>query len=149
MGTDVSLGRSLGTLGVASGELDDRHGRRGSLARAERERERGGAKWVEGASAGAGDAQKEAGVCGRASWPGILVCVRECARPGPRRGMGKAELTGGSHNTARGIGRTGETVQRADEAGPRGREGESTRARATNTDRAAPPGRGKGGEGTG
>jgi hypothetical protein len=50
--------------------------------------------------------------------------VRECARAGPRQGAGKAELTGGSHGAARGNGRAGETVQRADEVSPRGREGE-------------------------
>jgi hypothetical protein len=49
---------------------------------------------------------------------------RACARAGPRRGVGKVELTGGSHGAARGNGCAGEMVQRADEAGPRGREGE-------------------------
>jgi hypothetical protein len=50
--------------------------------------------------------------------------VREGARAGPRWDAGKAELTGGSHGAARGNGRAWETVQRADEAGPRGKEGE-------------------------
>jgi hypothetical protein len=49
---------------------------------------------------------------------------RACASAGPRQDAEKAELIGGSHGTVRGNGRTGETVQRADKAGPRGREGE-------------------------
>jgi hypothetical protein len=68
--------------------------------------------------------KKRAGVRGQATWPGISACVRECARAGPRRDARKAELTGGFHSTARGNGHAGETVQHADEAGPRGREGE-------------------------
>jgi hypothetical protein len=43
------------------------------------------------------------------------VCVRECARSGPRRGAGKAELIGRSHGAARESGRVGVTVQRTDE----------------------------------
>jgi hypothetical protein len=46
----------------------------------------------------------------QAMWPGISACVRECVRAGPRRDVGKAELTGGSHGAARGNGRAGETV---------------------------------------
>jgi hypothetical protein len=49
---------------------------------------------------------------------------RACARAGPRRDVGKVELTGGSHGAAIGNGRAGETVQRANKAGPRGRERE-------------------------
>jgi hypothetical protein len=49
---------------------------------------------------------------------------RVCACAGPRRGAGKADLTGGSHGAARGNWNAGQTVQRADEVGPRGREGE-------------------------
>jgi hypothetical protein len=45
------------------------------------------------------------------------------ARAGPQWFMGKAELTGRSHGAARGSGRTGGTVHRADRTGPRGREG--------------------------
>jgi hypothetical protein len=52
-------------------------------------------KWDEGASAGAGGAQKGAGVRGRATWPGISACVHKCACAGPRRDAGKAELIGG------------------------------------------------------
>jgi hypothetical protein len=38
--------------------------------------------------------------CGRATWPRIpATCANEHA--GPRRGAGKAELTGGSHGAAR------------------------------------------------
>jgi hypothetical protein len=99
--------------------------RRGRAARAERERERDCVKWDGGVSVGAGGAQKGAGARGRASWLGISACVHECARVGPRRGAGKAELTGRSHGAAREreSGRTGVTARRADEAGPRGREG--------------------------
>jgi hypothetical protein len=50
--------------------------------------------------------KKELGVRGRATWPGISVCVRA----GPWRVAGKAELTRGSHDAARGNGRAGETV---------------------------------------
>jgi hypothetical protein len=39
----------------------------------------------------------------------------------------------------------GETVQRADRTGPRGREGKGARARAIGADRTAPLGRGRGG----
>ena len=118
----------MGSLGVASGELGDQHGERGSPARwrsegRAQERERDCVKWDEGVSAGAGGAQKGAGVRGRATWPGISARVRECACAGPRRVVGKAELTKGFHDAARGNGRAGETVQCADEAGPRGREG--------------------------
>jgi hypothetical protein len=97
--------------------------RRGRAAREKRARERDCTNWDEGASAGAGGAQKGAGVRGRVTWPGISTCVRECARAGSRRVAGKAELTKGSHGAARGNGCARETVQRAEEAGPRGREG--------------------------
>jgi hypothetical protein len=50
--------------------------------------------------------------------------VHKCARAGPRRDAGKAELIGGSHGAVMGNRRAGQTVQRADEVGPRGREGE-------------------------
>jgi hypothetical protein len=75
--------------------------RRGRATWAEHERERGCAKWDEGTSAGAGSAQKGVGLRGRATWPGISACVRECERASPRRGKGKAELTGRSHGAAR------------------------------------------------
>jgi hypothetical protein len=75
-------------------------------------------KWNGGVSAGAGVTQKGARVRGRVMWPGILACVRECVRVGPRRGMGKAELTGRSHGAARGSGHTKGTARCADEAGP-------------------------------
>jgi hypothetical protein len=71
------------------------------------------------------------GQCSKRSWgawAGVVagdLGVRARVRAsGPRRGTGKVELTGGSHSAARGNERSGETVQRADEAGPRGREGE-------------------------
>jgi hypothetical protein len=109
---------------VAFGELDDRHGGRGSPARAERERERDGAKWDEGASAGAGGAQKGAGVHGRASWPGISSCVHECVHAGPRWGARKEELTGGPTTQREETGARGkrfsELTRRAREARVRG-----------------------------
>jgi hypothetical protein len=46
------------------------------------------------------------------------------AHAGPRQDAGKAELTGGSHGAAKENRRARETVRRADEVGPRGREGE-------------------------
>jgi hypothetical protein len=66
-----------------------------------------------------GGAQKGAGVRGQETWPGFSVC----ARTGPRQFAGKAELTGRSHGAERGSGHAGETTHRADEAGPRGRDG--------------------------
>jgi hypothetical protein len=63
--------------------------RRGRAAWAERERGRGYEKWDGKASAGAGGAKKGAGVRGRATWPRILACVRECARAGSRRARGR------------------------------------------------------------
>jgi hypothetical protein len=94
-------------------------------------------KWNGGASAGAGGAQKGAGVRGRATWLGISTCVRECVRVGPRRGTGKAELIGRSHGAARGSGHMGGTAQCADEAGPRGRD---RKERASEGNRCRQPG---------
>jgi hypothetical protein len=54
-------------------------------------------KWGRGASAGAGGAQKGAGVRGQATWPRMSTCV--CA--GPRRFVGKVELTERSHDAVR------------------------------------------------
>jgi hypothetical protein len=51
-------------------------------------------KRCRGASAGAGGAQKGAGVRGQATWPGISACVHT----GPRW---LAELRGRFHGTAR------------------------------------------------
>jgi hypothetical protein len=78
------------TIGTAGAGL-----RRGRAAWAERERGQGCAKWDREASAGAGDAQKGAGVRGWATWPGISACVRECARAGPRRAWGRRSRQGG------------------------------------------------------
>jgi hypothetical protein len=74
--------------------------RRGRVAWAEHERERGYAKWDEGVSAGVSGAQKELG-----AWAGDVA-----EDPGERERVrtrwstadtGKAELTGGSHGAAR------------------------------------------------
>jgi hypothetical protein len=94
--------------------------RRRRAARAERESGRACAKWDGGASAGAGGAQKGAGCVGRRRGRGSR---RACVHASPWRVVGKAELTGRSHGTARGSGCAGETARRGDEAGPRGREG--------------------------
>jgi hypothetical protein len=67
------------TTGTASAGL-----RRGPTPWTERERGQGCAKWDGGARAGAGGAHNGARVRGRATWPGISVCVRECARASPR-----------------------------------------------------------------
>jgi hypothetical protein len=71
----------------------------------------------------------ECGRCSKRSWGawagdvagdlGVHARVHACC---PRRGTGKAELTGRSHGAARGSGRTEGTTQCADEAGPRGRD---------------------------
>jgi hypothetical protein len=73
--------------------------------------------------------------------------VRECTRAGPWWDVGKAELTGGSHGTARGNGCAGKTVQRADKGAREAERERSTRVRATGADRVAPLARGRGGEG--
>jgi hypothetical protein len=86
-------------------------------------------------------------VRGRATWAGISACMRECTRAGPQRDVGKAKLTGGSHDTARGNGRAGETVQRADEAGPRGREGEERAGKGNRRQQSGPTGQRERGEG--
>jgi hypothetical protein len=123
--------------------------RQGRAARTERERERGCAKWDRGVRAGAGDAQKGARARGRASWPGISAFVRECACAGPRRGMGKAELTGGPTAQRE---ETGARGKRFSEMTRRAREAERERrvwARAIGADSTAPLGRGREGEGAG
>jgi hypothetical protein len=63
--------------------------------------------------------KKGARVRGQATWLGFSACVRS----GPRRFAGKAELTERSHVVERGSGCAGETTHRADETGPRGRDG--------------------------
>jgi hypothetical protein len=94
MGTGVSpRGGARGGLarllaGWTTGTTGAVH-RRGRAAWAERERGRGCAKWDGGASAGAGGAQKGAGVRGQATWSGISACARECTRAGPRRARGR------------------------------------------------------------
>jgi hypothetical protein len=67
---------------------------RGRAARAERERERVCAKWDGEASAGAGGAQKGAGVRGRATWPGISACVCACCWSTAGRREGGADRGG-------------------------------------------------------
>jgi hypothetical protein len=94
---------------------------RGRAAWAERERERACAKWNGGASAGAGGAKKGAGCVGGRLGRGSRR-VRECVRVGPRRGVGKEEVIGRSHDTARGSRRAKGMARCADEAGPRGRD---------------------------
>jgi hypothetical protein len=69
----------------------------------------------QGERAGVGDAQKGAGVCGQATWPGFSACVRA----GPRRFAEMTELTWRSHGAERGGGRVGGNSHYADKAGPR------------------------------
>jgi hypothetical protein len=76
-------------------------------------------------------------VPGRATWPGTSVCARKCACVGPRRGAGKAELTGRSHCAARGRGCTEGMARCADKAGPRGRD---RKGRASEGNRCRQPG---------
>jgi hypothetical protein len=64
-------------------------------------------------------------VRGQATWPRILACMRA----GPRWFAGKAELTRQPHGAARGRRRAGEMAHRADETGPRGRDGKEARGR--------------------
>jgi hypothetical protein len=70
-----------------------------------------------------GDAHKGVGVRGQSTWPEFSACVRA----GPRRFVGKAELTGRPHGAARENKRGEGTARCADGLGPRGRE--RTRAR--------------------
>jgi hypothetical protein len=107
---------------VASGELDDPHGGRGSPTRSSsvgraRERERGYAKWDVEVSPGAGGAQKKLG-----PWAGEVAedpgeCVRVHARWSTVGG-------GPTAQRERERGRTRVTARRTDKAGPRGRGGE-------------------------
>jgi hypothetical protein len=90
--------------------------RRGRAARAERARERTCVKWDGGASAGAGGAQKGAGVHGRATWPGISACMHACCWSTTGRGEGGADRAVPRCSEWE-SGCTGETTRRADEAG--------------------------------
>ena len=145
------MGRSLGSLGAMFGGLGDRHEGRGSPARPSGEgiaRERARlCKMGRGSECGCGWCSKRSWGRGRATWPGIPASVRDCARAGPRRVAGKAELTGGSHGAAR---ENGHATKRFSELTRRAREAErqkGARARATGADRGAPQGRGRGGGG--
>jgi hypothetical protein len=73
-----------------------------------------------GSECGCGRCSKGSWGRGRAMWPGIPANVRECAHASPQRVVGKAELTGGSHDTVRENGRAtkwfGELTRRAREA---------------------------------
>jgi hypothetical protein len=89
-------------------------------------------KRCRGESAGAGGAQKGAGVRGQATWSGISACVHA----GPRRLAGKAELTGWSHGAVRESGCAGKwlsaLMRRAHEAKTeRGRAGKGDWRRHT------------------
>jgi hypothetical protein len=148
---------------VASGELEDRPGGRGSPAKLSGVgTTREGARLCEmgwEVSVGAGGAQKGAGH-GRATWPRIPTTCAS-ARAGPRRGAGKAKLTWEAHGAAREgasargndslSGRVGPQSRegrggagkgnRHRQPGPTGqREGESERAgKETAADRWCPP----------
>jgi hypothetical protein len=119
---------------------------RGGATWAKRERERDCAKWDEGVSVGAGGAQKGAGVHGWATWPGISVCVRECWCTA---GRGEGGADRGSHSAARGNGHAGKRFSALTRWAREAERERSARARETGADRAAPLGRGRGGEGAG
>jgi hypothetical protein len=131
MGTGVSpRGRARGSLarlpaGWMTGTTGAGHWQ-GRAAWAERERERGCVNWDERASAGVDGAQKEAGVCGRATWPGISACMRLLVHVG--RGEGRAHRAVPRHSE-RESRRAGVTTRCTDEAGPRGRGGRGARGR--------------------
>jgi hypothetical protein len=76
-------------------------------------------KWGRGASAGAGRAQKGAGVRGQATWSRISACVRA----GPWQFVGKAELTGQSMSQREGAGARRGMIHRANRMGPQGKGG--------------------------
>jgi hypothetical protein len=63
-------------------------------------------------------------VCGQATWPGVSASVHA----GLWRFAGKAEQTWESHGAEGGSGRAGEMVHRADETGPRDRDGKGCAA---------------------
>jgi hypothetical protein len=94
-----------------------------------------------------GGAQKGAGVRGRAMWPGISACVRECARAGPWRVAGKAELTRGPMAQREGTSARGKRFSALTRQAREAERERSAQVRATGTHRAAPLGRGRGREG--
>jgi hypothetical protein len=98
MGTGVSpWGKARGRLARRlAGWVTDTAGaglRRGRATKAERARERL-CEMGRGSECGCGRCSKGSWGRGRATWSGIWTSVRECARAGPRRVAGKAELTG-------------------------------------------------------
>jgi hypothetical protein len=107
-------GRSSGSLGVASVELDDRGGGRGSPARLDGVgRARAGAglrEMRQGSECGGGRGSKRSW----GAWAGVVAedsgDVRECAR-WSTAGTGRAELTGEAHGAEREDGRVGATAR--------------------------------------
>jgi hypothetical protein len=87
----------------------------------------------QGRESGCGRCSKGSWGHGQATWPGLSACVRA----GPRRFVGKAELTGRPHRVARENGRVEGIARCADGLGPRGRE----RTRARGRGQLAPIGR--------
>jgi hypothetical protein len=81
-------------------------------------------------------------VHGQATRLGTSTCVRA----GPRWFAGRAELTGWPHGAARGSERVEETVHRAHETGPRGRDRRGARGRAGDRRRQPGPTRQREGE---
>jgi hypothetical protein len=67
--------------------------------------------------------------------------VRQCARAGPRRGTGKEELTGRSHDAARESGRTGEMIRRLAKQAHEAERERNGQVRATDADNPDPLGR--------
>jgi hypothetical protein len=92
------------------------------------------------------------GRCSKGSWgawvgdvaehPGERACVRST---GPWQVAGMAELTGGSHDTARGRGRAGKQFGALTRRAREAEWGRGAQARESGADRAAPLGRGRGG----
>jgi hypothetical protein len=105
-------------LGATSDGLDGRHSGRRTPASASGEQS---AREGELARNETGERERvwevlkrELGVRGQAAWLGFSAGVRA----GPRRFVGKAELTERSHSAERRSGHVGETTHRANETGP-------------------------------
>jgi hypothetical protein len=111
----LTSGRSSGSLGVASGELDDRGGGRGSPARSDgvgralaRARLR---EMRRGCECGCRRCSKRAGMRGQTTWPRFLATCASARVRWSTTGTGKAELTAQAHGAEREDGRAGLTAR--------------------------------------
>jgi hypothetical protein len=142
---DVLTSRwSSGSLGVASSELDDRGGGRGSLARSNgvgRALARAGLREMRrGSECGCGRCSKRAGTRGRTMWPRFpATCTSARALVHGGHGEHRADSAGPRRRErGRARGGSGSTTGKA---GPQSRERRRARGRETDADSLAPLGR--------